>query len=152
MPRRSENPAQFGFTFDPPAVASAPAELAGFERQICRAVSDMLKEDPRDRAVIAAEMAVLLDEDVSLHMLNAYASPAREEHRVAMSRFLALVAVTKRHDLLDRVVRHIGAAVLVGEEVKTARIGQIDREVERLKEERKKLTATAPHIGEGRTA
>lgn len=149
--KRALNPTQLGFVFEAPAVASEPAALAGLERQISRAVAQILKEDARSREIIAAEMSELLGEDVSPHMLNAYASPAREEHKVAMSRFLALIAVSKRHDVLDRIVRHIGAAVLVGAEVMTARLGQIDREMERLKDERRRLAASAPHIGENRT-
>lgn len=144
------NPRQFGFDFDAPHVASAPAELAGLERQISRAVSDMLKHDPRSRERMSADMSELLDEDISRHMLDAYASPAREEHKVPMSRFLALVAVTKRYDLLDRLLRQIGAAVLVGEEVHTARLGQIDRQISALQSERKRIAATAPLIREGR--
>jgi hypothetical protein len=141
---------QIGFMFDPPAVASEPAELAGYERQISRAVAEVLKSDPRSREVIAGEMSELLDEEVSAHMLNAYASPARGEHKVVASRFFALIAVTGRHDVLDRILRHIGAAVLVGKEVQTARLGQIDRELKRLQDERRKIAQTAPHIGEGR--
>lgn len=150
MAARTAHPNQFAFTFTAPAIPGAPAELAGFEARICRAAGQMLKEDVRDRAVIAAEMSTLLDEEVTTHMLNAYASPARPDHKVIMSRFLALVAVTKRHDILDQIVRQIGASVLVGEEVITAQIGQIDRDMERLREKRKRLVQIAPHIGEGR--
>ncbi|MGQ4827442.1 hypothetical protein, partial [Enterococcus faecalis] len=60
---------QFAFTFDAPAIASEPAELAGFEAQISRAVSQMLKEDSRSREILAAEVGELLDEDISAHML-----------------------------------------------------------------------------------
>lgn len=152
MNKRPPHPDQFGFVFEAPQAASEPAELAGFERQISRAVSVMLKEDPRAREIIAAEMSVLLDEEVSRPMLDAYASPAREGHKVIMSRFLALVAVTNRYDLLDRLLRQIGAAVLVGEEVHTARLGQIDREIAHLQAERKKVSVRAPLIREGKSA
>ena len=149
MSKPRSHPAQLGFVFEVPTVASEPAELAGLERQISRAVSEMLKHDDRPREVIAAEVSVLLDEDFSKAMLDAYASPARDGHKVAMSRFLALVAVTKRHDVLDRIMRQIGAAVLVGEEIKTARIGQIDAQIARLTKERKGLAASAPLIRGG---
>jgi hypothetical protein len=130
----------------PPQPASTPAALAALERQICAAVSTMLHDDPRSREVIAAEMSVLLDEEVSKAMLDAYASPAREGHKVPFSRFLALVAVCDRHDLLDLVIRPIGAAVLVGEEVYTARLGHIDRQMARLKAERQAVEKMAPLI------
>lgn len=151
MAKTQQHPAQFGFVFETPQLATAPAELAGLERMICRSVSEILKGDDRPREFISAEMSLLLDEEVSKAMLDAYASQAREDHKVPMSRFMALIAVTKRHDVLDRLMREIGAAVLVGEEVQTARIGQIDAQIARLNEERKRLKATAPLIrgGEG---
>jgi hypothetical protein len=91
-------------------------------------------------------MSILLDEEFNRPMLDAYASPARAEHKVPMSRFFALVLVTKRHDLLDPLMREIGAALLIGAEVKTARLGQIDREIARLREERQKVAVDAPLI------
>lgn len=149
MAKTQPHPAQFGFVFESPQLASAPAELAGLERRISRAVSDILKGDDRPREILAAEISLLLDEEVSKAMLDAYASPAREDHKVPLCRFMTLVAVTKRHDVLDRLMREIGAAVLVGEEVQTARIGQIDAQIARLNDERKRLKATAPLIRGG---
>ena len=147
MGKRTATPvAQLGFVFDPPEPASMPAELAGLERQICRGVGTILQDEPRSRELIAAAMSELLDEDVSKAMLDAYASAAREGHKVPMSRFLALVAVCNRHDLLDLIVRQIGAAVLVGEEVHTARLGHIDRHIARLKAERHTIAGLAPMI------
>lgn len=146
MGKRKTSTDQFAFTFDPPEPASMPAALAGLERQISRSVGEMLHHDPRSREVIAAEVSVLLDEEVSRAMLDAYSSAAREGHKVPFSRFLALVAVCERHDLLDHVVRQIGAAVLVGEEIHTARLGHIDREIARLRSERDAIKGRAPLI------
>jgi hypothetical protein len=140
------NADQIGFDFDLPVHDGATAMLAGLERQICAGVSDILHGETRSRTVIAALMSDLLDEEVSRPMLDAYASPAREGHKVPLSRFLALVAVTNRHDVLDRLVRQIGAAVLVGEEIHTARLGDIDQRIEKLKAERREIAARAPVI------
>ncbi|MEA3264160.1 MAG: hypothetical protein U9R07_11835 [Pseudomonadota bacterium] len=151
MGKTQQHPAQYGFVFETPTIASAPAELAGLERRICAAVSEMLKGDERPRELIAAAMSMVLDEEISKAMLDAYASPAREDHKVPLCRFMTLIAVTKRHDIFDRLLREIGAALLVGEEIQTARIGQIDAQIARLNDERKRLKATAPLIrgGEG---
>ncbi|WP_225205359.1 hypothetical protein [Novosphingobium huizhouense] len=146
MPKAKAHPEQLGFTFEAPAPASGAAALAGLEQRICRVVGTILASDSRPREIIAAEMSILLDEEVSRAMLDAYSSPARADHKVPMSRFFALIAVSGRQDLLDPLLREIGAAVLVGEEVHTARLGQIDREIERLKKERQKVSATAPLI------
>jgi hypothetical protein len=124
------------------------AALAGLERRICSAVGTVLASDKRPREVIAAEMSVLLDEDVSRAMLDAYSSPARADHKVPMSRFLALLVVTGRQDLLDPLLREIGAALLVGDEVKTARLGQIEQLMAELQEERRHLRGSTPRIRE----
>jgi len=149
MPKARAHPGQLGFVFEAPVPASLPGSLGGLEALICGAVGVVLASDGRPREMIAAEMSVLLGTTVSRAMLDAYSSPAREDHRVPMSRFLALVAVTGRHDLLDPLLRKIGAALLVGEEVHTARLGQIDRQIEQLKAERKRVATAAPLIRGG---
>lgn len=146
MPKARAHPDQLGFTFAEPVARTGAAGLAGLEAMICRTVGSILNSDSRPREYIAADMSILLDEEVSKAMLDAYASPAREGHKVPMSRFMALVLVTKRHDLMDPLLREIGMAGLIGAEVKTARLGQIDREIARLREEQKKLAADAPLI------
>jgi len=149
MAKAKPHPAQLGFVFDPPPPATGAACLAGIEQRICRTVGTILASDGRARAVIAAEMSELLDETVSKEMLDAYASPARTEHKVPMCRFLALVAVTGRHDLLDPLLREIGAALLVGEEVHTVRLGHIRRQIQQLRAEERRIEGSAPLIRTG---
>lgn len=152
MPKAQSHPDQFGFSFEPPRYSSLPAGLAGLERQISSAVGMILNSDARSRAVIAAEISDQLGETVSADMLNAYASPAREGHKVIMSRFLALIAVTKRHDVLDMLLREIGAAVLIDEELQTARIGQLELAIGEAQRELRKLKTSAPLIRGGKEA
>lgn len=149
MAKAKAHPNQLGFVFEAPVPATGEACLAGIEQRICRTVGMMLNSDGRSRERIAAEMSVLLGEEVSRAMLDAYSSPARLEHKVPMSRFFALVAVTGRHDMLDPLLREIGAALLVGEEVNTARLGHIDRQIKQLQEERRKIAGSAPLIRGG---
>lgn len=141
---------QFAFTFDAPQPATLPAALAGVDARIARTVAEVLKNDDRDRSVIAAEMSVLLSDEVTINMLNNYASPAQAQHNISFSRMLALIAVTNRFDLLDRELRAIGAAVLVGEEIYTAEIGQIDSEIEKLLRRKKDLKRINPTITRNR--
>jgi hypothetical protein len=107
-------PDQFIFTFDPPAPATNAADLAGIDRMIAANVSRALRDDDRPREEVARAMSELLGEEVTRFMLDAYASEARDNHNISAGRFLALIAATKRHDILDRLLRRIGAAVLVG--------------------------------------
>jgi len=150
MPKAKPHPGQLGFAFDAPTAALGEAALAGLEQRICRLVGTILNGDSQPREVIAARMSVILGEDITRAMLDAYSSPARDQHKVPMSRFLALVAVTGRQDLLDPILREVGAALLVGEEVHTARIGQISQKLKQLKAELRDLERSAPLIREGR--
>lgn len=149
MAKAKKHPGQLAFGFDPPQAASLPAQLAGFEQRICQTVGTILNSDGRSRWDIAAKVSELLDEEVSKFMLDSYASPAREEHKVPMSRFLALVAVTGRHDLLDPLIREIGAAIVEGEEVLTVELGHIDRQMAALRDRRKRIADRAPLIRGG---
>ncbi|PKP93167.1 MAG: hypothetical protein CVT77_06450 [Alphaproteobacteria bacterium HGW-Alphaproteobacteria-16] len=145
--RRPSIPAgQFAFSFDPPAPARAQGSLAGLGREIAATVAVMLKEDGRSRFELAGKVSELLDDDVTKGMLDAYASEARENHAISAERLLALVAVTDRHDLLDRLMRRIGATVLVGEQILTAELGHIDRQIAELKSRRRSIENAAPVI------
>ena len=146
MPKAKVHPDQLGFVFEAPKAPVGEAALAGFEQRANRMVGSMLNSDDRAREVIAAEMSVLLGEKVSRAMLDAYASPAREEHKVPFSRLIALTLVTKRHDLLDERMREAGMAVLFGDEVKTARLGDIKRRIAALKEEERAIERSSPVI------
>lgn len=63
-----------------------------------------------------------------------------------MSRFFAIAVVTARQDLLDPLVREIGAAVLVGDEVKTARLGQLQKQIADAQKEMRELKGSAPKM------
>jgi hypothetical protein len=146
MSRRSPHPDQFGFTFEAPMLASAEAELAGFDRLFAASTARILKADDRSRAEIAGAMSALLAEEVSPAMLDAYASTARDNHNISAHRFFALVAVTAQFDELDRLVARIGARLLVGDEIKTAELGHIDREIARLKAKKRDVERMAAPI------
>lgn len=141
---------QFAFTFDAPQPATLPAALAGMDARIARTVAEALKDDGRDRAVLAIEMSQLLAEEVSKAMLDAYASPARDGHNISFARMCALIAVTNRFDLLDRELRAIGAAVLVGDEIYTAQVGHIRSEIVRLQQQLKTVERLHPTITRSR--
>lgn len=148
--RPSVPPGQFAFTFDVPSPARVPSALAGLDREIAATVALMLNEDQRSRYQLAGAVSELLGDDVSKGMLDAYASEAKETHAISAARLLALTSVTDRHDLLDRLTRRIGAALLVGAEVLTAELGHIDRQIEALKQRRRTIAESAPVISTGR--
>lgn len=140
--RPALNPAQIAFTFDPPSPASAPGDLAGLDRMVASAVARALKDDPRSREEIAGAMSAQLGETVSKLMLDAYASESRDNHNIPVHRALALIAVTKRFDLLDAMVRRIGAAVLIGRDLAVAKRGHLQAQLNQLKDEIRTLDRT----------
>lgn len=146
MVKAKVHPGQLGFDFAAPAPAKGAGELAGLERRINELVGSVLNSDARPREVIAAEMSVLLDDDVSRAMLDAYSSPARTEHKVPFSRLCALLAVTNRQDLLDPVLRKIGVGILIGAEVETARLGHLQQAKAKIEAEIRELRGRAPQI------
>lgn len=147
--RPSFDSSQLGFTFEAPRPATQPAELAGLGAMIAAAVGAVLKEDSRSRYEIAGAVSALLGEEVSAQMLDAYASEAKDNHNIPMHRALALIAVTSRHDVLDALVRRIGAALVVGEEIILTELGNIDRQVAALKERRRTIETKAKPITRG---
>lgn len=148
MTKAKAHPDQMGFDFKAPTPSRGVAELAGLERQINELVGTILNSDSRSREVIAAEMSMLLDDEVSRAMLDAYSSPARTEHKVPFSRFCALIVVTDRQDLLDRVMRKIGVGILIGAEVDTARLGHLQQRKAMIDAEIRELKNRAPEIRE----
>lgn len=144
--RSSLSADQLAFTFDAPAMPTGAAELAGLGQFASACVARAMREDGRDRRDLAAEVSKLLDDDVTHHMLNAYASESREDHRVPIDRFLAIIVVTKRFDVLDAMVKKVGARLLVGEEIMTAELGHIDRQIAELKARRQQVAAQATPI------
>lgn len=147
--RSSLDASQLGFTFDPPVPARCDADLAGLDRVISAGVGRALKEDSRSRAEIAGAMSALLDEEVTRWMLDAYASEAREQHKISACRLFALIAVTDRFDILDALMRRIGAALLVGEEIHTARIGHLRKRIAELRAELSEVERAAQPIQRG---
>jgi hypothetical protein len=121
--------------FEAPSPARHDAALAGLERTIAAGVARALKEDPRSRAEVAGAVSSLMDEDVSRWMLDAYASEARDTHSISAGRFLALMAATERFDILDAILTRVGARVLVGDEVHTARLGHLEARMRELQSE-----------------
>ena len=90
--------------WEPPKVAAGfePDKLPGsrISSRISRAVGLALRECGRTRSDVAAAMSADLGYPISTDMLDAYASEAKEGHRITVDRFVALIAATGCVDLL----------------------------------------------------
>ena len=84
----------------------------GVAAGMSRAIAASLRECEAPREVVARRMSEFLGQPVSRHMLDAYASQAREEHVISLTRFVALLHATGDRRLLQAVADLLGWAVI----------------------------------------
>jgi hypothetical protein len=102
-----------------------------FNRQICMAMSEAIRECRKSREAIAAEMTQILgyeDSSITVAQLNAYTSAARETHTISLVRFVAFVRVTGCTWLWDVVLHPEGLVVLQGEEALHAQASLLEKQ------------------------
>lgn len=78
---------------------------------ISRAISAAMKDSELTRDEIARRMSEFLDEDVTLNVLNQYASEA-SEHSIPAHRLSALAFALDRADLLNLLTNPLGCEVV----------------------------------------
>jgi hypothetical protein len=99
---------------------------ASLRSRIAKAVAETLKAaDGFSREEIAAAMSDWLGEDISKHMLDAYASEAREEHTIPFLRVLALLHVTGDMRLLQLAAEMFGHSVIDDRYLTWVEVGQL---------------------------
>jgi hypothetical protein len=91
-------------------------------------------------------MSLLMGEDVTPAMIDAYASEARTGHNIPAARWWALVAVTGRFDVADAMATRTGARVISGEEIRATELGHIQAEMDELQARAKALKAGRPVV------
>ena len=144
---------QLAFAFEAPRPATHAAALAGLDARVARTVGEALVSAAaagKPREIVAAEMSVLLEDEVTKAMLDAYSAPGKGNHNISFTRMCALIAVTNRFDLLDRELREIGASVLVGEEIHAARLGHLKSKIAEMTAEMRAVERLAQPIERGR--
>lgn len=116
MKRRRDAYTQDLLSWQPPEPVQrfAPDQVraATLDQRLCKAMALALKECDLVRDVVAERMSEFLGERVSLAMLNAYVSPARDTHKISVVRFVALVHVTRDRRLLELLADLFGWAVV----------------------------------------
>jgi hypothetical protein len=117
MPKpRDPNTLDMFTDWEPPQVAvTLPAEVTtggNLASQSAGAVSRALEASEMSREEVAAGMSKYLGEKISKNMLDAYASEARESHRITLERFIALIHVTGQNGLLGFVAEQFELIVV----------------------------------------
>jgi hypothetical protein len=105
------------FDWQPPVVAvrfedEAAVRAASVAGRLSRAVSVTLKEAANDREAVATAMSEYTGEDISKHMLDAYASQARETHNITLVRAFGLLHATGDARIFGTELRRFDLAVI----------------------------------------
>ncbi|MBX9750868.1 MAG: DNA transposition protein [Roseococcus sp.] len=143
MPPRQ--PDLLDWTPPEPVAAFAPEQVraATLEARIARAVSVALQDCKLTREEIAARMSAWLGTKVTLNMLNAYASVARQDHPIGLTRFLALVHATCDRRLLELLAEMNGWAVIERRHLPLIEMAAIREQEDELRRRRDALTRKA---------
>lgn len=130
----------------PQTVARFPEEqvrAATWAGRVSRAVAAALVDSADDRETIAARMSSFLGERVSPAMLDAYASQAREGHRISVPRFAALLHATGDRRLLELLAEPMGWAVIERRHLPLIEVAAIREHEDELRRRREHLTRLA---------
>lgn len=130
----------------PQPVARFPEEqvrAASLAGRISRAVAAALADSDDCRETIAARMSAFLGERVSPAMLDAYASQAREDHRISVPRFVALLHATRDRRLLELLAEPMGWAVIERRHLPMIEVAAIREREDELRRHREHLMRQA---------
>jgi len=125
------------------AFEAADVRGATLDARISRAVSVALQDAKGSRATIAARMSEYLGETISRAMLDAYASVARDQHRIPVARLMALIHATGDRRLLELLAEPMGWAVIERRQLPLIRAALLREREDELRAERKALMRAA---------
>lgn len=107
--------------------------------QIARVVAHACQQSGKTREKIAKEMSAYLDQTITVNMLDAYASPARENHKITLERFIALLDATECYGLLAFICQFVGFVAVPERYADIIEIWRNDREIEERQRKRDAL-------------
>jgi hypothetical protein len=99
------------------------------------------------REKIARRMSDFLGERVSLNVLNAYASQAREDHTISVPRLMALVHATGDQRLLELIAEPLGFAVIERRFVQVIELASVQAKAEELERHAREMRRHARRDG-----
>jgi hypothetical protein len=111
--------------FPTPAPKTLPGSL-DLSAEIARRMAVALKSCPHDRIEVAARISRLTGRELSVHMLNAYCSEARDEYIPNLQVAIAFDTATEGFALLSLAAECRGASINVGDDILLAELGRIE--------------------------
>ena len=130
--------------FRPPEIAerfeeAALVKASHLSQRISRCVSRTLTDSGLGRDEIAGRMSDYLTETVSKHMLDAYASEARDDHNISLERAAAMVHATGDPRLFGDLLGRLGYAVIPERYLAAVEDAMITEQIETLKKRQPQL-------------
>lgn len=144
-PRAAAQPDLLSWQPPEPVVAYAPEQVraASVAASIARAVAATLRDAPVSREDIAQRMSAYLGDRVSKAMLDAYASEARQEHQIPVTRLVALMHATGDRRLLQLLAEPLGWAVIERRHLPLIELAAVQERQEELRRRADTLRRTA---------
>ena len=122
-------PPETVLSFDPQLIRGN-----SYSSRLSRAISVSLDSCGYSRAEIAERMSQHMGRKISLNILNAYASVARDTHEISVSRFNSLICATGDRRLAEFVAADHGWSVIDRRYlpmIELAAVGEFKRELAR---------------------
>ena len=107
--------------------------------QIARVIAHACQQSGKTREEIANEMSAYVVQTITVNMLDAYASPARENHKITLERFIALLDATDCYGLLAFICQFVGYVAVPERYADIIEIWRNDREIEERQRKRDAL-------------
>lgn len=149
LPRHPGQPDLLDWQPPETVVAFEPAHVraATVAASIARAVAATLRDSPLRREEVAARMTAYLGERVPKNMLDAYASEARQDHPIPVTRLIALMHATGDRRLLQMLAEPLGWAVIERRHLPMIEVAAIREHEDELRRRREALLRQARHGG-----
>jgi hypothetical protein len=128
--------------WEPPEVTTEFNEVevrgANLRTRIALAVAAALRDCEDDRKMVADNMSAFLGERCTKNMLDAYASPSRDDSVITLVRYLALADATgDAQRLLQALAAPFGLAVIESRYVPAIKDAMLTDKIDELNEQRK---------------
>jgi len=120
------------------------ASLAG---EVSRWLSEALTDCEDDRPTIARKLGEFLGVEITVNMLDKYASEAAEEHIINLVRFIGLVKVTGDRRLINHIAEKIGCIVVPEEYGDLIELAQQEEQLKRAERKVRALRYSAKKKG-----
>ena len=140
MRRLLANAVQFDL-FQIPTAVEPTAGALSWDAQLRAALSQVLKETPHSRDIVAARMSELLGEPVTKARLDSWTAESKDGHRFPLAYLLAFEVACETHAITQLLVAKRGCVLLVGKEALLGELGRLDKAEADIKAKRRRLKA-----------